>query len=68
MNKKAKSKIALAGGFTLALAMVASMSISSRVSPASAQSFSNMYDSWEETLEAGAKLNVKLANEGFVLL
>ena len=70
MKKKTKSKIALAGGVTLALAMIAGMSLSHSFSQVNAEAgkFSNLYDSWEETLEAGAKLNVKLASEGFVLL
>ena len=67
MEKKTKSKLAIAGGFALALAMAASVSIAPKASRLDA-SFSNLYDSWEETLEAGAKLNVKLASEGFVLL
>ena len=70
MTKRTKNKIVKAGGVTLALAMMASLSMSPAFSSTFAASpkFVNPYDSWEETLEAGAKLNVKLANEGFVLL
>ena len=70
MKKRSKSTFAKAGGFTLALAMMASVSVAPvfKSALAEAGNFTNMYDSWEETLEAGAKLNVKLANEGFVLM
>ncbi len=70
MKKRSKSSLAKAGGITLALAVMASVSVAPVFKSALAEpgNFSNMYDSWEETLEAGAKLNVQLANEGFVLL
>ena len=70
MKKRSKSTLAKAGGITLALAVMASVSVAPVFKSALAEpgNFTNMYDSWEETLEAGAKLNVQLANEGFVLM
>lgn len=70
MKKRSKSSLAKAGGITLALAVMASVSVAPVFKSALAEpgNFTNMYDSWEETLEAGARLNVQLANEGFVLM
>ena len=70
MKKRSKSSLAKAGGITLALAVMASVSVAPVFKSALAEpgNFSNMYDSWEETLEAGARLNIQLANEGFVLM